>query len=1635
MADGQSQRDIQLVIRASDLSSKTFQDVAKSVDNVTSSLESQVKAAQKGEVSAGELRDTLTQLQKAGDALIKQQGLVDLYAKLEGQLADTASTADGLRAKFVELNNSGGLDGLTKKQTADLASLQKSLDAAERKVETTQASMAVQSSRLASAGLNAGDLAGAQAAIAASASQVGAAIGQVNSVLTNYNTTLRETKTQQTSLNAAMSEANSTASFRKMGSDAVLAANNLQTLGTAESQAGAQTSNLAKSLLSLLDPSAHAVTTLAGLEARTTDLAAEIGDATKPIYNYTGAINGLSQAQSAILSQAKSIDAYKNQTLAVNEASEAFETARTKVLQYGAAVAAATEPDEVLAASLATSRAQMTAANAALDAQKAKLDGLAASLIKAEVDTNDLAAAENRLQATANIAAGAAAKIAKAQSGANSPAGSFLGLRPYELQNLSYQVNDIFTQLASGTKPMQVLAQQGGQVAQIFPEAITAIISFIPEILAAVAVLTTLYSAFKRITDLEADERKFAAAMQLSADGAKYNADQLALVARGLTDLGVKSADATKAVNLFTEKGLDPSKLAQYTTMAFNLSKVTGSDLPTAMGMLVNASTGGYKAIADLDDKINFLTVTQRANIKAMFDSGNATGAVSAAMDILKTKTTDLARQTQGPWADAIKDLGHAWQGFLDTIGNTGIIQGTINELNTLAGLADKFGPKAGASAQAPGANGLPGGVQFQRPGLGAIALGGLLGGPGGALQVAQQPKEAVITPEIRDIVVTAMKEANANDLQGQQDVVSVILNRMAQSGLNGSQVVRAQGQFQPWMGKGEAALESIDVNSKEFVTALNNLIPLLQGTQASTVGKAVNFYSPGGQRANVRNGLSKDLVPAFAQGQTPVAVRGGQQFFNGTFPGQKPNPTDVAAAAASEVALKAGQDYVANLQMQIEQTNKVNDAETVRLAGLQALRGAQEAGADAGSQQKAKALAEAEAQRQVDAQRLEERQTLLSRLAGLEQQSSEGETANLDSRLKAVTDRYNAAFAAIGELEKKGLTQDGTGQSLEDVKAQLTAMEGIAKQQAQIKFYEDQLAALEKDRASVISGINARLATGQISSGQAVSEIADAQGKLLPQITAVAAQGAAFAQSITTAKFDPTTAAALSNFQAAPGTASAATQAAQLKIFEDNANALVTQEQDQLKSIADIAQQGGLSATAAFDKANTTVKTLGPAIQKAASDALALAEAINATHPSPEITAFIAKMQLLSTQQAQPSAQGGPLQSTAAALSSEQESKMNDVLSTRSAIIESINTQETAGDLTHEQAQSKIQATYAEFTPLIQAQTAAFSALITSQHDAGAISDQVFEAMQAKIAEVNTQTKFVSSNFTELRSTITQSFTSGVVNAFDTITTAVGAAIDGTGSWKDALSSLGTAALQFGASFLKSIGDMLVQMLALKAIQSLPGLNGLTSGLLGATGLAAPAAALGTAGTTVVAGGVSVSAGAAALGVSAAALGVSAAALAAANAAGSLGGIGGGGGGLPADLIGLLHTGTVRVGSVTGMSRAMPLNPGAWANAPRYHTGYAGVGLSANEQRAILKKGEEVLTSDNPRNIMNIAKSGGTGGGSQGFNQRIIAVFDEKDIHAAMASSQGEAITIAHVKKNASTVRQVVKAGSRGGN
>jgi hypothetical protein len=147
-----------------------------------------------------------------------------------------------------------------------------------------------------------------------------------------------------------------------------------------------------------------------------------------------------------------------------------------------------------------------------------------------------------------------------------------------------------------------------------------------------------------------------------------------------------------------------------------------------------------------------------------------------------------------------------------------------------------------------------------------------------------------------------------------------------------------------------------------------------------------------------------------------------------------------------------------------------------------------------------------------------------------------------------------------------------------------------------------------------------------------------------------------------------------------------------------------------------------------------------------------------------------------------------------------------------------------------------------------------------------------------------------------------------------------------------------------------------------------------------------------------------------------------SAATAAASGTASATGAVGASSGGFLASLFGSGAAAVIHAGGVVGVTQLPQRNVSWFDRAPRYHTGGV-VGLAANEQAAILQRGEEVLTADNPRNMRNM-----TNNVPRDINIRNVLVADPELVPQHMASSRGEKIIMSTLTRNAATVRQLVR-------
>lgn len=125
---------------------------------------------------------------------------------------------------------------------------------------------------------------------------------------------------------------------------------------------------------------------------------------------------------------------------------------------------------------------------------------------------------------------------------------------------------------------------------------------------------------------------------------------------------------------------------------------------------------------------------------------------------------------------------------------------------------------------------------------------------------------------------------------------------------------------------------------------------------------------------------------------------------------------------------------------------------------------------------------------------------------------------------------------------------------------------------------------------------------------------------------------------------------------------------------------------------------------------------------------------------------------------------------------------------------------------------------------------------------------------------------------------------------------------------------------------------------------------------------------------------------------------------------------------GLP---VGTGHTGGMvgskRVGSGNSTRR---VNPALFAGALRYHTG-GFPGLRPGEVPIIAKTGEEILTEDDPRNMMNLAGAGG--GTSRNPITLINAVDGSEALQQALSQSAGQEVFLNFVRTKKSEIKQLL--------
>lgn len=469
--------------------------------------------------------------------------------------------------------------------------------------------------------------------------------------------------------------------FRQIAADANAAATDVSRFGTTADTTSASATRLADAILAITAPASAANQSIDGLEESVKQAASVLdGEGNRSLQQYNVAMGELAAANAAAMRIAKDVDGYRVQQEALARSTAAFETAQAEVKKLAADLATADTPTDQMAQALKRAEAQLEAAGREMQRDGNLAEQMGAKLRKAGVDVNNLTQAEERLTQAAKEAAAAQQEIAGKTGGGTSPFGFSL----QDMQNLGYQVNDLITQVASGTPITQAFAQQFGQIYQIpaMQNLIARFAVFIPLVAAAAVVVGTLAAAISRAGD-RADALKQAEGyIARIGEGGALTAQQMADASVALQDFGASAEDAFKIVTDFNEAGLDPTYLNDFTQAVKNASDATGVEMPEAASLLTDALSGGYDQVVALDEQFNFLTVSEREHIRAMYDSGQESEARRIVFDRFYESMDEGATKMNGPWSNAVDNFKGAFRSFLDYLGSTTIVKDFIRDVN-----------------------------------------------------------------------------------------------------------------------------------------------------------------------------------------------------------------------------------------------------------------------------------------------------------------------------------------------------------------------------------------------------------------------------------------------------------------------------------------------------------------------------------------------------------------------------------------------------------------------------------------------------------------------------------------------------------------------------------------------------------------------------------------------------------------------------------------------------------------------------------------------------------------------------------------------------------------------------------------
>lgn len=313
-------------------------------------------------------------------------------------------------------------------------------------------------------------------------------------------------------------------------------------------------------------------------------------------------------------------------------------------------------------------------------------------------------------QAEARKAAAAAATAAAITSASQTSQAKITKLTADQARQLSFQLNDLFVQIASGQSPITALIQQGSQLNGTFGSmrgTLQAVSTLFTTARVAIGGAAAVVAGFGyAVYEGGQQSAALAKAIALTGNAAGITEGQFNAMASAVAE-GTRSTigSARDALQGLVASGQFSGQALSETAKATQLlAKVTGQSTDDIVKQFVGMADSVGKWAETTNKSYHFLTAEQLDYIKTLEEQGSQQKAIEVAMSALSTRLSEATGKTNAfgdAWSYVKREAGEALDKLL-SIGRTSTVDDQIAQLQQKIEFTNKSaGGLTGMSATA----------------------------------------------------------------------------------------------------------------------------------------------------------------------------------------------------------------------------------------------------------------------------------------------------------------------------------------------------------------------------------------------------------------------------------------------------------------------------------------------------------------------------------------------------------------------------------------------------------------------------------------------------------------------------------------------------------------------------------------------------------------------------------------------------------------------------------------------------------------------------------------------------------------------------------------------------------------------